>query len=193
MRIKFCYDCTKGLQYLHLNGILHRDIKPDNFLVTNLDESGTVNAKLTDFGASRNINMLMTNMTFTKGIGSPKYMAPEILNQQHYKDPADIYSLAVTMYEIIGWQEAYPVQNFKFPWQIAEFVSSGKRLGKTEEFTDEEWDLIQRCWAQDPKERPKMEEIASILKEMNTIVKKLTLNEDGTVNYGASAQNAEDE
>ena len=52
--------------------------------------------------------------------------------------------------------------------------------------------MISRCWAQDPKERPKMEEIASILKEMNTIVKKLTLNEDGTVNYEASKQNGED-
>ena len=37
----------------------------------------------------------MTNISFTKGIGTPKYMAPEVLNKQHYKKPADIYSFAL--------------------------------------------------------------------------------------------------
>ena len=91
-RVKFMIDAAKGLKYLHDNGILHRDIKPDNFLVVSLDMNVKVNCKLTDFGSSRNINMLMTNMTFTKGIGSPSYMAPEILNREHYKKAADVYS-----------------------------------------------------------------------------------------------------
>ena len=85
MKLKFMLDGSQGLKYLHDNGILHRDIKPDNYLVTSLDKNAKVNAKLTDFGASRNINLLMTNITFTKGIGSPAYMAPEILNKEHYK------------------------------------------------------------------------------------------------------------
>ena len=169
MRIKFCFDCTKGLQYLHLNGILHRDIKPDNFLVTNLDESGVVNA---DFGSARNVNMLMTNMTFTKGIGSPKYMAPEILNREHYKDQADIFSLAITMYEIFSWADAYPQDAFPFPWKIAEFVSSGNRLRRVDDFTDEEWEVVEKCWAQDPKARPRIDFVVAILKAMNRIVKK---------------------
>ena len=76
-------DAAKGIQYLHENGILHRDIKPDNFLVISLDEN-LVNAKLTDFGSARNFNLLMTNMTFTKGVGTPKYMAPEILFKEKY-------------------------------------------------------------------------------------------------------------
>ena len=108
LRVKFMFDATKGIQYLHQNGILHRNIKPGNLLVLSLQETGTINAKLTDFGSSRSINLMMTNMTFTKGVGSPKYMAPEVLNREHYKDPADIFSLAITMYEIIGWQKAYP-------------------------------------------------------------------------------------
>ena len=69
-------DTAKGLTYLHTNGILHLDIKPDNVLVFSLDEIITVNGKRTDFGSIRNVNTLMTNMTFTKGVGTPVYMAP---------------------------------------------------------------------------------------------------------------------
>ena len=62
LRIKFLMDAAKGIQYLHINGVLHRDIKPDNLLVVSLEENVNVNCKLTDFGSSRNISMLMTNM-----------------------------------------------------------------------------------------------------------------------------------
>ena len=68
-------------------------------LVFSLDEVLTENGKLTDFGSSRNINLLMTNMTFTKGIGTPTYMAPEVLNKEKYKKAADVYSFGVMMYE----------------------------------------------------------------------------------------------
>ncbi|GAB1221589.1 hypothetical protein ENUP19_0082G0125 [Entamoeba nuttalli] len=44
--------------------------------------------------------MMITNMTFTKLIGTPKYMAPEILNHQHYKMQSDIYSFSITMFSI---------------------------------------------------------------------------------------------
>ncbi|ELP91133.1 protein serine/threonine kinase, putative, partial [Entamoeba invadens IP1] len=51
-------------------------------LVISLDLNEKVNAKLTDFGSARNVNMLMTNMTFTKVIGTPVYMALDILNKK---------------------------------------------------------------------------------------------------------------
>ena len=59
IKAKLMLDAAKGLAYLHENGILHRDIKPDNVLVFSLDEILTVNGKLTDFGSSRNINTLL--------------------------------------------------------------------------------------------------------------------------------------
>ena len=65
---KLVIDTAKGLAYLHGNGILHRDIKPDNVPVFSLDEVLEANAKLPEFGSSRNINTLMTNMTFTNGV-----------------------------------------------------------------------------------------------------------------------------
>jgi len=85
LTVKMLLDCAKGIAYLHDNGILHRDIKPDNFLVVSLDMNYGVNCKLTDFGSARNLNLLMTNIEFTKGIGTPIYMAPEILRKERYR------------------------------------------------------------------------------------------------------------
>ncbi|ELP83547.1 protein serine/threonine kinase, putative, partial [Entamoeba invadens IP1] len=137
LKVKMMLDTSKGILYLHNNGILHRDIKPDNILVFSFDEKIGVNAKLTDFGSSRNINLLMTNMTFTKGIGTPVYMAPEILEQKKYKTPADIYSFGVTLYQCLIWNEMYTKDQFPNPWNIAEFVIAGNRLKKEGEMTDQ--------------------------------------------------------
>ena len=83
-------------------------------------------------------------MTFTKGIGSPAYMAPEILNQEYYKKSADIFSFAITMYEIFEWKEAYPKKDFKFPWNIAEFVVEGNRRPKPEIMSDSIFAIIEK-------------------------------------------------
>ncbi|ELP91491.1 protein serine/threonine kinase, putative [Entamoeba invadens IP1] len=148
LRVKIMIDAAKGILYLHENGILHRDIKPDNFLILSLDLYEKVNAKLTDFGSSRNVNMLQTNMTFTKGIGTPTYMAPEILKQQKYKKSADVYSFGITMFEVISWKEPYSKDQFKYPWKIAEFVMAGNRLKKLEMMSNEQYDIISDCWSE---------------------------------------------
>ena len=109
---------------------------------------------------------MMTNMTFTKGIGSPTYMAPEILNQQKYKMPADIFSFAVTMYEVFLWEEAYPKSLFKFPWKIAEFITNGSRRPYQNNMTEKQHELICQCWSQEQRERLPIKEIITKLNEL---------------------------
>jgi serine/threonine protein kinase len=64
-------------------------------------------------------------------------MAPEILNQNKYKTPSDIYSFAISMFEVIKWDEAYPPSQFKFSWKIAEFVINGGRLPQPDDMKDD--------------------------------------------------------
>ena len=166
MRIKILLDAARGIEYLHTNGILHRDIKPDNILVFDIEHNeGVVNGKLTDFGSARNINLLMTNMTFSKGVGTPVFMAPEVLKHEHYKAPADIYSFAITMYETMKWGDSYPVSDprFKFSWNVADFVMSGKRLERLECMNENVYELITQCWQEGPKERLTIDEIVKQL------------------------------
>ena len=172
MKVKLMYDASKGIEYLHENGILHRDIKPDNFLVISLDNRVKVNCKLTDFGASRNINQMMTNMTFTKGIGTPIYMAPEVFNKQHYKKPADVYSFAVTMLEIMIWGTAFPKSVYKHPWDIANTVTRGNRPITIEEVTNERIkELIEFSWNQEALKRLLIEQIVVQLENELIILK----------------------
>ena len=89
-----------GLQAAHKMGILHRDIKPGNTLITNQNEP-----YLIDFGMARRMDRTETLLTVSGAIvGTPAYMAPEQINGS---DPtkigpaADIYSLGVIMYELL--------------------------------------------------------------------------------------------
>ncbi|ELP85473.1 protein serine/threonine kinase, putative [Entamoeba invadens IP1] len=165
VKTKICLDSSKGILYLHENGILHRDIKPDNFLIFSLEAKDTVNAKLTDFGSSRNVNQLVSNMTFTKGIGTPKYMAPEVLGKEKYKKGADVFSFAITMYECLIWANPFPKDKFKYPWSIADFITSGKRFDKPEEIPNVLYDILSRAWTCNVDERSDIETVVKSLEQ----------------------------
>ncbi|ELP93769.1 protein serine/threonine kinase, putative [Entamoeba invadens IP1] len=163
IRIKMVLDGARGVEYLHANGIIHRDIKSDNILVFSLDGGVDVNAKLTDFGSSRNVNSLKNNMTFTKGVGTPIYMAPEVLNQEKYTTSADIFSFSILMYECFVWDKAYPTSQFKFPWNIAEFIIQGNRLTQPDKMPDWYYVVIQGCWKQAAAERYDIKQVVDLV------------------------------
>ena len=79
MKMKAMYDCACAMNFLHESSIMHRDLKPENLLVTSLNRNEIV-CKLSDFGTTKDVaNSVMGDMTQTKGIGTPFYMAPEVM------------------------------------------------------------------------------------------------------------------
>ena len=100
----------EGLKYLHANGIIHRDLKCANVLVDNM---GVI--KLSDFGASKKLIQTIdeygnSNEHFAKSvIGSPYWMAPEVINKTGHGIPADIWSLGCCILEMLTslppWKE----------------------------------------------------------------------------------------
>ncbi|TNV84969.1 hypothetical protein FGO68_gene14326 [Halteria grandinella] len=93
-----------ALNYMHQNKIVHRDIKSDNVVYsdscpgTQMDPS-KLEIKLIDFGFSK--VSTTTNNTLNEFIGTPYYIAPEIIEQEYYGAPCDIWSLGVLTYQMI--------------------------------------------------------------------------------------------
>lgn len=105
--------CT-GVEHAHQQGVLHRDLRPGNVLVT---EQGEV--KITDFGTSRFLEVAARASTI---IGSPPYMAPEQF-QGRAVFASDIYSIGVIMYEMMTGSLPYFSVN---PRQLEKMALSGR-------------------------------------------------------------------
>ena len=85
-------ESASGILYLHTVGIIHRDIKPANILIGGKAKT----AKIADFGISRVANVGAT-MTIK---GTLLYQAPEVSREERYSFSADVFSFAITMYEL---------------------------------------------------------------------------------------------
>eukprot|EP01107_Rhizomastix_libera_P006554 TRINITY_DN206_c0_g2_i4.p1 TRINITY_DN206_c0_g2~~TRINITY_DN206_c0_g2_i4.p1 ORF type:complete len:890 (+),score=195.78 TRINITY_DN206_c0_g2_i4:922-3591(+) len=173
LKMKFAVDAAEGVNFLHQNKVVHRDLKPDNLLVVSLNPQSPACLKLSDFGSSRLFSEGDTN--FTKAIGTPIYMAPEELQGDPYTEKVDVYSFAIVLWEL--WTQKHPFsEQCDNPSSLLFAVTGGVRPTIPADCPYK--DLLPLCWCNNPSQRPNIDVILTQLKlkaGMNVSV----MNNDG--------------
>lgn len=107
-------QCTEGLAAAHDQRIVHGDIKPENIML-----AGGQRVKILDFGIARRLvgsdpkDATQSLMSITLSTsGTPGYMAPEVLQQKVYDGRADLFSLGLVFYEMLGGQHPFLTDSF---------------------------------------------------------------------------------
>mmetsp|Transcript_19750 Transcript_19750/g.33936 ORF Transcript_19750/g.33936 Transcript_19750/m.33936 type:complete len:305 (-) Transcript_19750:485-1399(-) len=165
--LQICLDVACGMKYLHDRNVIHRDLKSKNIL---LDDKGV--AKLCDFGLSR---VKIDTLAMTRDVGSPLWMAPEVLSGEACKQAGDVYAFAITTWEVLTGKVPFAGLN---PMVVAMSVVGGQRPEIPRDKAGAKWTaLIEKCWAQAPEERPSFVDIVlqleAIMKEAGIVPRGL--------------------
>ncbi|MFE9606962.1 serine/threonine-protein kinase [Streptomyces sp. NPDC006012] len=156
-------DVAEGLAAAHAAGVVHRDVKPENVLLDMqgpLGPGGSHRALLTDFGVAKLIDSPKRTRA-TKIIGTPDYLAPEIVEGLPPRAAVDIYALATVLYELLAGFT--PFGGGHSGAVLRRHVT--ETVAPLPGIPDELWQLIVQCLAKAPASRLRASELAARLRE----------------------------
>ncbi|CAO2182912.1 unnamed protein product [Urochloa humidicola] len=164
--ISISLDIAHGMAYIHSQGVVHRDVKPDNII---FDEEFC--AKIVDFGIACEEEYCdpLANDT-----GTFRWMAPEMMKHKAYGRKVDVYSFGLILWEMFSGSIPYEELN---PFQAAFAVfDKNVRPAIPASCPAPIRLLIEQCWASHPEKRPDFCQIVQILEKFKTV-----LDRDGTL------------
>lgn len=147
-------DTLRGLEYLHRQRKIHRDIKAANILLTT---EGDV--KLADFGVSGQMGLSIKKMK--SFVGTPYWMAPEVISKAGYDYKADIWSLGITALELA---DGSPPLSGLSPMKALAVIPDREcpSLPTGQQFTDLFREFIGACMSKDPGNRPTANQLLTL-------------------------------
>jgi len=104
--VEIALEVARGLAFAHDQGLIHRDVKPQNVLL-----NGDGRAKVTDFGIARSLDVDGMTQTGTV-LGTSNYIAPEQASGQRVDAHSDVYALGVVLYELLAGDVPFPGESF---------------------------------------------------------------------------------
>ncbi|KAK3165427.1 hypothetical protein QOZ80_1AG0033040 [Eleusine coracana subsp. coracana] len=164
--ISISLDIAHGMAYVHSQGVVHRDVKPENII---FDEEGC--AKIVDFGIACEEAYCdpLANDT-----GTFRWMAPEMMKHKAYGRKVDVYSFGLILWEMFSGSVPYEDLN-PFQAAFAVFDKNVRPVIPTSCPAPVRL-LIEQCWASHPEKRPDFSQIVQILEKF-----KMVLDRDGTL------------